>query len=723
MAPLKQEGLERVVDLPTAKLYAGGPTDEVWSAVDTWLGGIGGNLKLFGLMGKEGMQQMIQQVRIYDDWNERVLSPTEIEQICLIYRSARYINKMTDSDPMPSDSYALDIPSELQWSAGALAKRSKHHAWTGPAPEEIEKKPRRRGPRKPPPEARTAAQLQEAMEDAMGGTLCVKGYSYIHGPESWKATLVTGHDCGVSIPFERWDYTQYYTPNPDPRDRAAIYTRHGVFLERAEPVDWQFFGIPAKEAKVMAPMERWCIKYGYRAFVDAKLTRHQLQGSMTGVLTGTMNMDYHMDITGILDKGSQSMTACRLSHCMNLCGPAMVVDTGCSSSLVTADMAAGHVKKGRTMQSLAMGVCALISPQMYNARCAGHLLSTIGRSQAFDSDSDGYIVGEGCGGLLIGWVSEPADKQAQWRGSQTMQDGRSAQLTAPSGPAQHDLLRDTMRRARIKADEIQVSECQCNGSHMGDPIETGSLEKIHRDSDRTDDALVLCTGKTNKGHGEGLAGCTGLVKSLLLLKDHMIQPMIHLQNLNPHIDVEGLPWVLPSESGLLPTYDVTTVVGSAFGWGGVNGHFIMQAKLRPKEEQPQIMPQMMPWMFQQQGAMPMMQMPTAAPVQDASAAPPQQQEQQYQEESVAAAPESQGLDLDYVQQTIKKVAEEAMDGDVPELDAPLMDSGLDSLAAIGFRNKLQQVTGMSLKGTLMFDYPTMGEIADHIVEESQRQLK
>merc|ERR1712118_628744 len=175
----------------------------------------------------------------------------------------------------------------------------------------------------------------------------------------------------------------------------------------------------------------------------------------------------------------------------------------------------------------------------------------------------------------------------------------------------------------------------------GDPIETGSLEKIHRDADRTDDSLVLCTGKTNKGHGEGLAGCTGLVKTLILLKDHMIQPMIHLANLNAHIDVEGLPWVMPTESGLLPTYDITTVVGSAFGWGGVNGHFIMQAKLRPKEE-PQNMPQLMPWMFQQQGAMPMMQMPAPAPVLAASAAP-QQQEQQYEAQSVAAAPEPQGL--------------------------------------------------------------------------------
>merc|ERR1712216_824173 len=124
-------------------------------------------------------------------------------------------------------------------------------------------------------------------------------------------------------------------------------------------------------------------------------------------------------------------------------------------------------------------------------------------------------------------------------------------------------------------------------------------------------------------------------------------------------------------------------------------------------------------MFQQAG-MPMMNMPAARPA--VEAAPKPQEEAKFEEAIMAPQePEKKGIELEFAQEMVKRIAEETMEGDgAPELDAPLMDSGLDSLAAISFRNKLQTELGMSLKGTLMFDYPTMGEIANHVVEESQR---
>uniref|UniRef100_A0A7S1S9N8 Carrier domain-containing protein n=1 Tax=Alexandrium catenella TaxID=2925 RepID=A0A7S1S9N8_ALECA len=78
-----------------------------------------------------------------------------------------------------------------------------------------------------------------------------------------------------------------------------------------------------------------------------------------------------------------------------------------------------------------------------------------------------------------------------------------------------------------------------------------------------------------------------------------------------------------------------------------------------------------------------------------------------------------GLERDVVAEVVKKIALEAIgDSDTIDMDQALMESGLDSLGAITFRNKLQQETGLKLSGTLMFDYPTMAAVTDHMVEAS-----
>jgi len=80
---------------------------------------------------------------------------------------------------------------------------------------------------------------------------------------------------------------------------------------------------------------------------------------------------------------------------------------------------------------------------------------------------------------------------------------------------------------------------------------------------------------------------------------------------------------------------------------------------------------------------------------------------------------SKGLDPEEVERVVQEMAKAAIGlDDEVYLDSPLMDSGMDSLTAVSFRNGLQQQLGVKLPSSLMFDYPTMKDVAGRIVELS-----
>jgi len=96
---------------------------------------------------------------------------------------------------------------------------------------------------------------------------------------------------------------------------------------------------------------------------------------------------------------------------------------------------------------------------------------------------------------------------------------------------------------------------------------------------------------------------------------------------------------------------------------------------------------------------------------------PQQSVQQMQS---AAEPVKQGLDQAVVTKMVKETLAASMgtDDDV-HMDTPLMEAGMDSLSMVAFRNSLQRESGISMPASVMFDYPSMSGLVDHLVESSR----
>jgi len=153
-------------------------------------------------------------------------------------------------------------------------------------------------------------------------------------------------------------------------------------------------------------------------------------------------------------------------------------------------------------------------------------------------------------------------------GSNVNQDGKSASLTAPNGPAQERVFISVLREAGITPGDIDTTECHGTGTPLGDPIEIGAYAKGMRSSKRTE-PVIITSSKSNLGHCEGSAGISGFIKCVLMCMHAEGTPNCHLTGLNPHMDMEGFPGSLLTESIVMRSQASYNGVLS-FGFGGTN---------------------------------------------------------------------------------------------------------------------------------------------------------
>eukprot|EP00820_Chromera_velia_P024719 Cvel_33368.t1-p1 / transcript=Cvel_33368.t1 / gene=Cvel_33368 / organism=Chromera_velia_CCMP2878 / gene_product=Phenolphthiocerol synthesis polyketide synthase, putative / transcript_product=Phenolphthiocerol synthesis polyketide synthase, putative / location=Cvel_scaffold5398:1-3144(-) / protein_length=1048 / sequence_SO=supercontig / SO=protein_coding / is_pseudo=false len=86
------------------------------------------------------------------------------------------------------------------------------------------------------------------------------------------------------------------------------------------------------------------------------------------------------------------------------------------------------------------------------------------------------------------------------------------------------------------------------------------------------------------GHLEGAAGIAGFIKLVLVLQHRTAPPNLHLKKLNPHLDIDGFPVVMPSEAVEIGVGRTAggerrgKLIGavSSFGFGGANAHVVVE---------------------------------------------------------------------------------------------------------------------------------------------------
>lgn len=409
------------------------------------------------------------------------------------------------------------------------------------------------------------------------------------GADKVWAMFVGGTD-GLTMPAaSRFEYELYYMADRDAIQFGKAYTMHGSFVEQEHLVcfDNSFFGVTDEDAMAMSIQQRWILETGYDALHKAGYTKQSLNGARIGTFIGDSGAEWsQVNPAGLskytLEDDACSFTVGRLAYCLGLRGPCCHCDTACSASMVGVNAACNMMRPGRhadtqhLTSAICMGILAMVSPSGWIGECASTMLSFEGRCKTFNSTADGFIRGEGCTAINIQQGNPLADDQwetsgrlAVMYGTACNQDGRSASLTAPSGPSQQECIRISLRQAQINPAEVGFGECHGTGTALGDPIEVGANKAVFTVAGRENYPHKLVTAKSHLGHLEACAGVCGLAKTTLMLIHQVTTPNCHLHNLNAHLDLVGYPVMMTNE--LTDTFQEGSYGGiSSFGFGGTN---------------------------------------------------------------------------------------------------------------------------------------------------------
>ncbi|GAA2710208.1 MULTISPECIES: SDR family NAD(P)-dependent oxidoreductase [Streptomyces] len=485
------------------------------------------------------------------------------------------------------ERYGVSVPTTTLFGANTIDKLARHLLAEHPALAERAPAPAPAPVPEPVPVQEPVPVREPVADDAVAIVGMAGRFPGSPDLEAFWGNLAEGRDLITETPADRWDWQEVSR-------RFGGTARWGGFLDDVDRFDARFFKLSPAEAEVMDPQHRLFLEHTWAALEDAGCRPDRLAGRRVCVFAGVQFNDYETMVlqgeevnahagTGL----ARTMLANRISYLLDLRGPSESIDTACSSSLVALHRAVRALRSGESELAIAGGVSLVLSPQTVVAGNQLGVLAPDGRCKALDARADGYVKGEGVGVVVLKPLARAlADGDrvhAVIRGSAVNHGGHASSLTAPNPLAQADLLVDAYRDARVPVETLSYVELHGTGTALGDPVEIDGLIRAHRTlAGGPATACGIGTVKSNIGHLEPAAGIAGVIKVVLAMRHRTLPPTLHLQRLNPLIDLTGTPFLPVQEATEWAPADAAGTplplrAGvSSFGFGGVNAHVVLE---------------------------------------------------------------------------------------------------------------------------------------------------
>jgi len=348
-----------------------------------------------------------------------------------------------------------------------------------------------------------------------------------------------------------------------------------------------------KEARKMDPATQYGMIVGEEAILDAKLNLEEIDKSRVGVIWGSGIgglKTFHDEVTGYVNNGSKprfnpffipkmiaDITAGHLSIKYGFMGPNYATVSACASSTNAINDAFTYIRLGKSDIMLTGGSEAAVVESGIGGFNAMKALSERNdtpetASRPYDKDRDGFVLGEGAGGIVLEEY-EHAKARGATIYAEIIGGGMSADayhITAPhpEGLGITQVMKNAMQDAEISPEEIDYINTHGTSTPLGDVGELKAILKVFGDHAYK---LNISSTKSMTGHLLGAAGAIEAIASILALKNGVIPPTI-----NHFTDDENIDPKLNLTFNKAQNREINVALSNTFGFGGHNTSVIFR---------------------------------------------------------------------------------------------------------------------------------------------------
>ena len=363
-----------------------------------------------------------------------------------------------------------------------------------------------------------------------------------------------------------------------------------TFGAELKDFDAERFGLDRRMARRNDLCTQYAICCAQMAVTDADLDVDAGNPDRTGVIFGSgiggiwTFEDQH---TVLLEKGARrispffipmmipDMTSGQVSILLGARGPNYTTVSACSSAAHAIGCAFREIRHNEADVMVTGGAEAAVSAMSLGGFASMKALSTRNEdpqraSRPFDLERDGFVLGEGCGALILEELQHARRRgariYAEIAGAGFTADAYHVTDMAPGGEGGARAMRIALNQAGLNPEDVDYINAHGTSTPIGDRTETAAIKSVLGDHARH--AAVSST-KSMTGHLLGASGAIESIACLLAIHHGRVPPTINYEHPDPECDLD----YVPNTAREMP---VRVAMNNSFGFGGHNAVLAMR---------------------------------------------------------------------------------------------------------------------------------------------------
>lgn len=348
--------------------------------------------------------------------------------------------------------------------------------------------------------------------------------------------------------------------------------------------------ISKKELKKMDRFTQFAMVASKLAVADSELDLNNIDGNRMGTVIGTGIggvETIEAQHKNLLEKGNRrvspffipmmigNMAAGQVAIEFGAKGPSTNICTACASGTNSVGDAFKIIQRGDADIMIAGGTEAAVAEFAVSGFCNMKATSTNNdnpqkASRPFDKDRDGFVMGEGCGILILeeleSAIKRNAKIYAEIVGYGMTSDAYHITTPAENGEGAARSMQMAINDAGIEPEKIDYINAHGTSTYYNDLYETMAIKSVFGENAKN---VSISSTKSMTGHLLGASGAIEAIVCALAIKDNFVPPTINLENPGEGMDLDYTP-----NKGKERT--INYALSNSLGFGGHNATIVLK---------------------------------------------------------------------------------------------------------------------------------------------------